>query len=258
MRATTCPHARARTPRARTPHASTQRCRDAARVSCSRHATRAGSDERTTTSRRSAALALLAIVNGVNSAKPASALEGQTDDVDEQVAANAALETVMVARVELRSVQATLERAVAQNTNVDWKALKASIKNSSMGSYPKITLPLDRVIGPLPLEAWEQRTWGTMPDNLDEGTSTPLPQLDRPNAVACAIFSCIDDPRQLASTISNASLKMLVDGVEMGARGDQRVTAAGLLNNVEDVASKMDLYIGFAKNKLRGSTSVTE
>ena len=187
------------------------------------------------------------------SPKRARAAEGPgrtADEAEGKLAALAALRAVEAARREVEAVAAELAQASTQGTNPDWKRIAARLKSDDVGAYPTLTIPLDRYVGPIDLEAWEQRTWATLPDYVADGSSVPVPQIERPNAFWCAIFSCIDDPRQLASTSSNASLKMLRDGASMAARGDTRVTADSLSYNAQDVLDKMALYIEFAKRKL--------
>mmetsp|Transcript_1321 Transcript_1321/g.5403 ORF Transcript_1321/g.5403 Transcript_1321/m.5403 type:complete len:97 (-) Transcript_1321:109-399(-) len=82
-----------------------------------------------------------------------------------------------------------------------------------------------------------------------EGTITIVTPLERPNEIVCNVFSCMDDPRAPASTDLLLSYKMLEQGAGMGARGDKRVTAAGLLSNVVDVGMKFDDYLEFAASR---------
>ena len=65
------------------------------------------------------------------------------------------------------------------------------------------------------------------------------------------MFSCFNDPPRAAGTDALLSLRLLSDGVAMGLRGDDRVTAEGLTYSVEDVREKLDAYVDVvAKSRL--------
>ena len=58
----------------------------------------------------------------------------------------------------------------------------------------------------------------------------------------CFVFSCFNDPRAPPSTDALLSLRLLTDGVAMGLRGDERITAEGLTLSVQDVREKLAAY----------------
>lgn len=80
--------------------------------------------------------------------------------------------------------------------------------------------------------------------------AVPLPWLERPNALACALVSCVDAPNQLASTDAVMSLKMLSDGADYVARGDRRASYESLLLNFDDAVGKLRAYVRFAEGEL--------
>ena len=73
-------------------------------------------------------------------------------------------------------------------------------------------------------------------------TGRRLGNVERTNDFLCFVFSCFNDPRAPPSTDALLSLRLLTDGVAMGLRGDERITAEGLTLSVQDVREKLAAY----------------
>ena len=121
---------------------------------------------------------------------------------------------------------------------------------------------LDSYVGPQPLDEIDKAVWGSMPDpnsgrDATRRPAVPLPWLERPNALVCALVSCVDAPNQLASTDAVMSLKMLTDGADYVARGDRRASYDSLLLNFEDTVEKLRTYVRFAEGELERRSGVS-
>ena len=123
-------------------------------------------------------------------------------------------------------------------------ALARASRSGALGNLQAATAELDRVVGAGRLEAWEDAAWESV--EVDGGVAgsgdTALPFGLGPNAFTCAVFSCYNSPDTPVSTSLLLDVKMLQKGVELGARGDSRVSATGLLGNVGDLVEKLDAY----------------
>ena len=93
--------------------------------------------------------------------------------------------------------------------------------------------------------------WGTLKTSSAEGgqgtTTIKVPW--GPNEFLCVVFSCINDPRQAASTDLLLTQKMLEEGLKMGEAKDPRITPAGILTNIDDLDAKLAAYIDLVKTR---------
>ena len=205
-----------------------------------------------------AASAVLGTLGGT--AAPRSARAALPLDASPLVA-KAALQQVQAALVELVAYRDEVRQALAVGGRPDLRKIARGLRSGEIGAFRKTALAVDAYVGPMPLEDWEKATWATMPDPLADSAAgdsrrgggqrnVPLPWLDRPNAVVCAVVSCMDDPRQLASTSAVATIKMLQDAADLAARGDRRASAESMLFNFADSVDKLGLYIDFATKEI--------
>ena len=156
----------------------------------------------------------------------------------------AGADTLRAARAELEAMRASLELSEREGTAPDFAALARASRSGALGNLQAATAELDRVVGAGRLEAWEDAAWESV--EVDGGVAgsgdTALPFGLGPNAFTCAVFSCYNSPDTPVSTSLLLDVKMLQKGVELGARGDSRVSATGLLGNVGDLVEKLDAY----------------
>ena len=152
--------------------------------------------------------------------------------------------TLRAARAELEAMRASLELSEREGTAPDFAALARASRSGALGNLQGAVAELDRVVGAGRLEAWEDAAWESV--EVDGGVAgrgdIALPFGWGPNAFTCAVFSCYNSPDTPASTSLLLDVKMLQKGVELGARGDPRVSAAGLLGNVGDLTEKLGAY----------------
>ena len=127
--------------------------------------------------------------------------------------------------------------------------MKRRITFGPLSQLSDAALELDSLIDSTPLEDWETTAWtsvleetqGSNYRNID--SRWRIPGVKRTNAWLCLVFSCFNDPRAPPSTDMILSLKLLSDGVDMGLRGDARISAEGLILSLDDALEKVNSYL---------------
>jgi hypothetical protein len=168
---------------------------------------------------------------------------------------SAELGRVRTAAEELVSLQASLKTSSTIGTSLPLKELKSRLTAGSLSELPDIVLKLDRLIDSTPLEDWETTAWTsvleeTQGSNFRNRTGWNIPGVERTNDFLCAVFSCFNDPRAPPSTDMMLSLKLLSEGVNMGLRGDSRISAEGLILSLDDVLEKVNAYVNLVDRSL--------
>ena len=121
---------------------------------------------------------------------------------------------------------------------------------------PDVVLKLDRLIDSTPLEDWETTAWTSVLEETqgsnfrNKSSRWHIPGVERTNDFVCAVFSCFNDPRAPPSTDMMLSLKLLSEGVNMGLRGDPRISAEGLILSLDDVLEKVNAYVNLVDRSL--------
>ena len=168
---------------------------------------------------------------------------------------SAELGRVRTAAEELVSLQASLKTSSTIGTSLPLKELKSRLTAGSLSELPDVVLKLDRLIDSTPLEDWETTAWTsvleeTQGSNFRNRTGWNIPGVERTNDFLCAVFSCFNDPRAPPSTDMMLSLKLLSEGVNMGLRGDSRISAEGLILSLDDVLEKVNAYVDLVDRSL--------
>ena len=168
---------------------------------------------------------------------------------------SAELGRVRTAAEELVSLQASLKTSSTIGTSLPLKELKSRLTAGSLSELPDVVLKLDRLIDSTPLEDWETTAWTsvleeTQGSNFRNRTGWNIPGVERTNDFVCAVFSCFNDPRAPPSTDMMLSLKLLSEGVNMGLRGDSRISAEGLILSLDDVLEKVNAYVNLVDRSL--------
>ena len=168
---------------------------------------------------------------------------------------SAELGRVRTAAEELVSLQASLKTSSTIGTSLPLKELKSRLTAGSLSELPDVVLKLDRLIDSTPLEDWETTAWTsvleeTQGSNFRNRTGWNIPGVERTNDFLCAVFSCFNDPRAPPSTDMMLSLKLLSEGVNMGLRGDSRISAEGLILSLDDVLEKVNAYVNLVDRSL--------
>ena len=200
------------------------------------------------TSRRSA---LLGAVAGASSLgfSLATARPSLAADVASFVSLDAIIKQVRDASDELALVEEALKTSVRLGTEPPLREMKKRLSSGAIADLPAAATRLDRFIDAPDLEDWEQAVWSSVSEetrgsrDIGSITGKRLGNVERTNDFLCFVFSCFNDPRAPPSTDALLSLRLLTDGVAMGLRGDNRVTAEGLTYSVEDVREKLDAYV---------------
>jgi len=155
----------------------------------------------------------------------------------------AALDALRALRSELEEVEVVLDRAATLDLAAPpVREVRARLGRGELSRRKAALAAAEALIGEAPLEEWEERTYEDLPPvgaAADGGRTVAIPW--GPNEFLCAVFSCFNDPRQGAAVDARLSFKMLEDGLAMAERGDPRVTADGLSQNVADVREKLSL-----------------
>ena len=169
---------------------------------------------------------------------------------------SAELGRVRTAAEELVSLQASLKTSSTIGTSLPLKELKYRLTAGSLSELPDIVLKLDRLIDSTPLEDWETTAWTSVLEETqgsnfrNRSSRWHIPGVERTNDFVCAVFSCFNDPRAPPSTDMMLSLKLLSDGVNMGLRGDPRISAEGLILSLDDVLEKVNAYVNLVDRSL--------
>lgn len=169
---------------------------------------------------------------------------------------SAELGRVRTAAEELVSLQASLKTSSTIGTSLPLKELKSRLTAGSLSELPDIVLKLDRLIDSTPLEDWETTAWTSVLEETqgsnfrNRSSRWHIPGVERTNDFVCAVFSCFNDPRAPPSTDMMLSLKLLSDGVNMGLRGDPRISAEGLILSLDDVLEKVNAYVNLVDRSL--------
>ena len=195
--------------------------------------------------------ALLGAVAGASawSLSLATARPSLAADVASFVSLDAIIKQVRDASDELALVEEALKTSVRLGTEPPLREMKKRLSSGAIADLPAAATRLDRFIDAPDLEDWEQAVWSSVSEetrgsrDIDSVTGKRLGNVERTNDFLCFVFSCFNDPRAPPSTDALLSLRLLNDGVAMGLRGDDRVTAEGLTYSVEDVREKLDAYV---------------
>ena len=169
---------------------------------------------------------------------------------------SAELGRVRTAAEELVSLQASLKTSSTIGTSLPLKELKSRLTAGSLSELPDVVLKLDRLIDSTPLEDWETTAWTSVLEETqgsnfrNRSPRWHIPGVERTNAFVCLVFSCFNDPRAPPSTDMMLSLKLLSDGVNMGLRGDPRISAEGLILSLDDVLEKVNAYVNLVDRSL--------
>ena len=153
------------------------------------------------------------------------------------------------ARGELALFEESLATSVSLGTDLPLRDLKRRLGAGALADFPAAATRLDRFIDAPELQDWEEAVWTSVSEetrgsrDIDAVTGKRLRGVERTNDFLCFVFSCFNDPRAPASTDVLLSLKLLGDGVQMGLRGDERITAEGLTLSVQDVREKLDAFL---------------
>ena len=208
------------------------------------------------TSRRSALLGAVASASSLGFSL-ATARLSLAADVASFVSLDAIIKQVRDASDELALVEEVLNTSVRLGTEPPLREMKKRLSSGAIADLPAAATRLDRFIDAPDLEDWEQAVWSSVSEetrgsrDIGSITGKRLGNVERTNDFLCFVFSCFNDPRAPPSTDALLSLRLLTDGVAMGLRGDERVTAEGLTYSVEDVREKLDAYVDVvAKSRL--------
>jgi hypothetical protein len=169
---------------------------------------------------------------------------------------SAELGRVRTAAEELVSLQASLKTSSTIGTSLPLKELKSRLTAGSLSELPDVVLKLDRLIDSTPLEDWETTAWTSVLEETqgsnfrNKSSRWHIPGVERTNAFVCLVFSCFNDPRAPPSTDMMLSLKLLSEGVNMGLRGDSRISAEGLILSLDDVLEKVNAYVNLVDRSL--------
>lgn len=169
---------------------------------------------------------------------------------------SAELGRVRTAAEELVSLQASLKTSSTIGTSLPLKELKSRLTAGSLSELPDVVLKLDRLIDSTPLEDWETTAWTSVLEETqgsnfrNRSPRWHIPGVERTNDFLCAVFSCFNDPRAPPSTDMMLSLKLLSEGVNMGLRGDPRISAEGLILSLDDVLEKVNAYVNLVDRSL--------
>jgi len=169
---------------------------------------------------------------------------------------SAELGRVRTAAEELVSLQASLKTSSTIGTSLPLKELKSRLTAGSLSELPDVVLKLDRLIDSTPLEDWETTAWTSVLEETqgsnfrNKSSRWHIPGVERTNDFVCAVFSCFNDPRAPPSTDMMLSLKLLSEGVNMGLRGDTRISAEGLILSLDDVLEKVNAYVNLVDRSL--------
>ena len=200
------------------------------------------------TSRRSALLGAVAGASTLGFSL-ATARPSLAADVASFVSLDAIIKQVRDASDELALVEEALQTSVRLGTEPPLREMKKRLSSGAIADLPAAATRLDRFIDAPDLEDWEQAVWSSVSEqtrgsrDIDSVTGKRLGNVERTNDFLCFVFSCFNDPRAPPSTDALLSLRLLSDGVAMGLRGDDRITAEGLTYSVEDVREKLDAYV---------------
>ena len=170
-------------------------------------------------------------------------------DVASFVSLDALVARCRDARGELALFEESLATSVSLGTDLPLRDLKRRLGAGALADFPAAATRLDRFIDAPELQDWEEAVWTSVSEetrgsrDIDAVTGKRLRGVERTNDFLCFVFSCFNDPRAPASTDVLLSLKLLGDGVQMGLRGDERITAEGLTLSVQDVREKLDAFL---------------
>jgi hypothetical protein len=170
------------------------------------------------------------------------------------VSLDAIIKQVRDASDELRLVEQALTTSVQLGTEPPLREIKKRLSSGAIADLPAAATRLDRFIDAPDLQDWEQAVWSSVSEqtrgsrDIDAVTGKRLGNVERTNDFLCFVFSCFNDPRAPPSTDALLSLRLLSDGIAMGLRGDERITAEGLTFSVEDVREKLDAYVDLVQN----------
>lgn len=169
-------------------------------------------------------------------------------DVASFVSLDALVANLRDAAAELALIEEALQTSVALGTDPPLKDLKKRLSSGAVADLPAAAVRLDRFIDAPELEDWEEAVWTSVSEetrgsrDIQGVTGRRLGNVERTNDFLCFVFSCFNDPRAPPSTDALLSLRLLSDGVAMGLRGDERITAEGLTFSVQDVREKLAAY----------------
>ena len=169
-------------------------------------------------------------------------------DVASFVSLDALVANLRDAAAELALIEEALQTSVALGTDPPLKDLKKRLSSGAVADLPAAAVRLDRFIDAPELEDWEEAVWTSVSEetrgsrDIQGVTGRRLGNVERTNDFLCFVFSCFNDPRAPPSTDALLSLRLLTDGVAMGLRGDERITAEGLTLSVQDVREKLAAY----------------
>lgn len=156
---------------------------------------------------------------------------------------------VRMAAEDLVSLQASLKTSSIIGTSLPLKEMKRRITFGPLSQLSDAALELDSLIDSTPLEDWETTAWTSVLEETqgsnyrNRDSRWRIPGVKRTNACLCLVFSCFNDPRAPPSTDMILSLKLLSDGVDMGLRGDARISAEGLILSLDDALEKVNSYL---------------
>ena len=156
---------------------------------------------------------------------------------------------VRMAAEDLVSLQVSLKTSSIIGTSLPLKDMKRRITFGPLSQLSDAALKLDSLIDSTPLEDWETTAWTSVIEETqgsnyrNRDSRWRIPGVKRTNAFLCLVFSCFNDPRAPPSTDMILSLKLLSDGVDMGLRGDARISAEGLILSLDDALEKVNSYL---------------
>lgn len=208
------------------------------------------------TSRRAAFLgAAASVCTGFSLASPTPSFAA---DVSSFVSLDAIIRQVRDASAELELVDQALRTSVRLGTEPPLREMKKRLSSGSLADLPSAATRLDRFIDAPDLQDWEQAVWSSVSEetrgsrDIEQQTGKRLANVERTNDFLCFVFSCFNDPRAPPSTDALLSLRLLSDGIAMGLRGDNRITAEGLTYSVGDVREKLNAYVDLVeKSRLK-------
>jgi len=157
----------------------------------------------------------------------------------------------------------------ALGANAPSRALYDVLRASNaIENFERDSRAIDRVVTPRGLDESEREAWravradrlGVPASDVDDGGAyddltgerrgVRLPFVRNTNDVVCAVFSCVNDPRAPPGAESALALRLARDGVNMGLRGDRRITSEGLMYSFEDVLEKLDAYLALIDEEI--------
>ena len=168
-------------------------------------------------------------------------------DVASFVSLDALVANLRDAAAELALIEEALQTSVALGTDPPLKDLKKRLSSGAVADLPAAAVRLDRFIDAPELEDWEEAVWTSVSEetrgsrDIQGVTGRRLGNVERTNDFLCFVFS-LQRPPPPPSTDALLSLRLLTDGVAMGLRGDERITAEGLTLSVQDVREKLAAY----------------